>query len=55
MKKIFFSNAIAIVINTYGGPDHNNKHTTVRLGLLSLFVELDLDTMVIMRTAPKQR
>jgi hypothetical protein len=29
-------------------------YTSVRLGLLALFLELDLDTMVVMRTAPTQ-
>ncbi len=32
----------------------NCKHTSVRLGILALFLELDLDTMVAMRTAPTQ-
>jgi hypothetical protein len=27
---------------------------SVRLGLLALFIELDLDTMVVMRTTPTQ-
>jgi hypothetical protein len=49
-----YPNAVAMVIYTDGGPDHNNKHTSVRLGLLALFLELDLDTMVVMRTAPTQ-
>jgi hypothetical protein len=49
-----FPKAAALVIYTDGGPDHNNKHQSVRLGLLSLFMELDLDTMVVMRTAPTQ-
>jgi hypothetical protein len=53
MKKMF-PNAVALVMYTDGGPDHNNKHQSVRLGLLSLFMELDLDTMVVMRTAPTQ-
>ena len=43
-----------MIIYTDGGPDHNNKHTSVRLGLLALFLDLDLDTMVVMRTAPTQ-
>ena len=29
-------------------------HHLYRLGLLALFLELDLDTMVVMRTAPTQ-
>ncbi len=37
-----------------GGPDHNCKHTSVRLGLLAHFWELGLDIMVVMRTAPTQ-
>jgi hypothetical protein len=50
-----FPNVVALVVYTDGGPDHNNKHTSVRLGLLSLFIELDFDTMVVMmRTAPTQ-
>jgi hypothetical protein len=49
-----YPNAVAMIIYTDGGPDHNNKHTSVRLGLLALFLDLDLDTMVVMRTAPTQ-
>ena len=49
-----FPYAVAIIVFTDGGPDHNNKHTSVRLGLLALFLELDLDTMVVMRMAPTQ-
>jgi hypothetical protein len=46
-------NAVAMIIYTDGGPDHNDKHTSVRLGLLALFLDLDLDTiMVVMRTTP---
>ncbi len=44
----------ALILFTDGGPDHNNKHMSVRLGLLALFLELDLDTMAVMRTAPTQ-
>ena len=53
MKKMF-PNAIAFVVYTDGGPDHNNKHKSVRLGLLSLFMELDLNTMEVLRTVPTQ-
>ena len=49
-----YSYAIAVIMYTDGGPDHNCKHVSVRLGLLALFLELDLDTMVVMRTAPTQ-
>ena len=52
--KIMYPSADALILFTDGGPDHNNKHISVRLGLLALFSELDLDTMVGMRTAPTQ-
>ena len=54
LMKTMFTNAVAIVMYTDGGPDHNCKNTSVRLGLLALFLELDLDTIVVMRTAPTQ-
>ena len=47
-----YTNAAIMIICTDGGMDHNNKHTSVRLGLLALFLDLDLDTMVVMRSAP---
>jgi hypothetical protein len=49
-----YSDAVAVIMYTDGGPDHNCKHVSVRLGLLALFLELDLDTMVVMRMAPTQ-
>jgi hypothetical protein len=49
-----YSNALAVIMYTDGGSDHNCKHTSVRLGLLALFWELDLDTMVVMCTASTQ-
>jgi len=54
MKKMF-PNAVAVVMYTDGEPHHNCKHMSVRLGLLALFLELDLDTMVAMRTTPTDR
>jgi hypothetical protein len=53
LKKVF-PNTAAVVVYTDRGPDHNCKHTSVRLGLLALFLELNLDNMVVMRTAPTQ-
>ena len=53
MKKIFL-NTVAPFAYTDGGPDHNKKHQSVRLGLVSLYMELHLDTMVVKRTAPTQ-
>ncbi len=49
-----YLDAVTIIMYTDGGPDHDFKHTSVRLGLLALFWETDLDTMVVMRTAPTQ-
>ena len=43
-----------MIVYTDGGPVHNSKHTSVTLGLLASFLELDLDTMVVMRTTPTQ-
>ena len=43
MKK-FYPDAVAVILYTDGGPDHNWKHVSVKLGLLALFMELDLDT-----------
>ena len=37
-----YSDAVAVIMYTDGGPDHNYKHTSVRLGLLALFWELCL-------------
>ncbi len=53
MKKMF-TNATSPFVYTDSGPDHNNKHQSVRLGLVSMFMELDFDTMVVLRTAPTQ-
>ena len=48
--KQIFPYAVAIILFTDDGQDHNCKHTSVRLGLLALFRELDLETVVVMRT-----
>ncbi len=49
-----FPEAVAVIMYTDGGPDRNCKYMSMRLGLLALFLELDLDTMVVMRTTPTQ-
>jgi hypothetical protein len=54
LLKKMFPNTAAVVLYTDGGPDHTCKHILVRLGLLAMFLELDLDTMVVTRTAPTQ-
>lgn len=41
-----------LLIFTDGGPDHRVTFETVKLSLLSLFMELDLDMLVALRTAP---
>jgi hypothetical protein len=51
MKKMY-PTAVAVILYTDDGIAHTCKHTSVRLGLLALFLELDLDTMVVMRMAP---
>ena len=54
-----------MVVNTYwsiigglrytdGGPDHNNTFLSVKLGLIALFIQLDLDMLEAVRTAPYQ-
>jgi hypothetical protein len=50
-----FPSATAMIVFTYGGPDYNCKYTSVRLGILALFLELDLDIVVVMRKSPTQR
>jgi len=55
LMKEKYSDTIAVIMYTDVGPNHNCKHTSKRLGLLALFWELDMDTMVVMRTAPTHR
>ncbi len=49
-----YPQAVGLILFTDGCPYHDNKHTSVRLDLLALFFELDLDTMVVMRILPTQ-
>jgi len=35
-----------------GGPDHRLTYNSVKLALISLFIELDLDMLIALRTAP---
>lgn len=37
---------------TDGGPDHRLTYTSVKLALIGLFLELDLDLLIALRTAP---
>ena len=43
-----------LLLYTDGGPDHNNTFASNQLALLALFLQLDLDMLVAMRTAPHQ-
>ena len=42
------------MIYTDGGPDHLSTYMSVKLSMIALFIELDLDALVALRTAPKQ-
>jgi len=42
-----FPNKTAVVMYTDERPGHNCKHASVRLGMLALFLELDLETVVV--------
>jgi len=53
LMKDVYPNVVALAIYTDEGPNHHCKHTSVRLGLLSLFMELDLDTMVVVTVMPQ--
>jgi len=54
MKELYLT-VVAIIMYTDGGTDYNCKHMSIRLGLFPLFLETDLDNMVVVRTAPAQR
>ena len=41
-----------LIIFTDGGPDHRPTFESVKVSLLALFVQLDLDMLVALRTAP---
>jgi hypothetical protein len=41
-----------LILFTDGGPDHRPTFETVKLSLLSLFIQLDLDMLIALRTAP---
>ena len=43
-----------LLLYTDGGPDHNVKFVTVRLGLIAIFIACDLDFLVAARTCPQQ-
>ena len=41
-----------LLIYTDGGPDHRCTYMSVKLAYISLFLNLDLDVLVALRTAP---
>lgn len=41
-----------LIVFTDGGPDHRVTYDTVKLSLLSIFMEMDLDMLIALRTAP---
>ena len=43
-----------LLLYSDGGPDHRLTYGSVKVSLLSLFVELDLDCLVAARTCPTQ-
>jgi hypothetical protein len=43
-----------LFLYTDGGPDHRITNISVKLSLISLFIALDLDLLVAVRTAPSQ-
>ena len=57
LSKILLQNQISspiLVLFTDGGPDHNNTFLSVKLGLIALFLQLDLDMLEAVRIAPYQ-
>ena len=41
-----------LLIYTDGGPDHRSTYMSVKLSMIALFIELDLDELIALRTAP---
>ena len=41
-----------LVLQTDGGPDHSLKRVLVKLALVAMFIDLDLDHLVVLRCAP---
>lgn len=41
-----------LLVYSDGGPDHRCTYMSVKLSLISLFKELDLDILIALRTAP---
>ena len=42
-----------LCIYTDGGPDHRNTYLSVQISLIALFISIDLDMLVVARTAPQ--
>ena len=43
-----------LVLVTDGGPDHHLTYTSVKVALLALFIALNVDMLVAIRTCPYQ-
>lgn len=41
-----------LLIFTDGGPDHRLTYMSVKLSMIALFLEMDLDCLIALRTAP---
>ena len=41
-----------LLIYSDGGPDHRCNYMSVKLSLIAVFLDLDLDMLVALRTAP---
>lgn len=41
-----------LLIYTDGGPDHRCTYMSVKLSMIALFLDLNLDNLIALRTAP---
>ena len=41
-----------LLLYSDGGPDHRTTYASVKLALIALFKDLDLDLLIALRTAP---
>lgn len=41
-----------LLLYTDGGPDHHCTYMSVKLSIIALFLEMDLDCVIALRTAP---
>ena len=48
------SNKSVLVVMSDGGPDHRLSYGSVQVALLALFIRLNLDVLIAVRTCPYQ-